>query len=61
MHTMISHNKGVAIAECLLNKPVVPANWLTDRRIIVEDFTQAAIVQSEGFTLLQVIAIQLFS
>lgn len=32
----------------LLNRPVYPVNWLTGRRIIVGDFSRAAIVQSEG-------------
>jgi hypothetical protein len=37
----------------LLNRPVVPVNWLTGRRVIVGDFTKAAIVQSEGLRLRQ--------
>lgn len=37
----------------LLNRPVYPVNWLTGRRIIVGDFTKAAIVQSEGVRLRQ--------
>lgn len=37
----------------LLNRPVYPCNWLTNRRIIVGDWTKAAIVQSENFVLRQ--------
>ncbi len=37
----------------LLNRPVYPVNWLTNRRVIVGDFTNAAIVQSEQFVLRQ--------
>jgi hypothetical protein len=37
----------------LLNRPVYPVNWLTGRRIIVGDFSKAAIVQSEGLIFRQ--------
>lgn len=37
----------------ILGKPVYPVNWLTGNRVIVGDWTKAAIVQSEGLVLRQ--------
>lgn len=37
----------------ILGKPVYPVNWLTGNRILIGDWTKAAIVQSEGLTLRQ--------
>ena len=37
----------------LAGRPVYPVNWLTGGRIIVGDWTKAAIVQSEGLVLRQ--------
>jgi hypothetical protein len=37
----------------ILGRPVYPVNWLTGNRVIVGDWTKAAIVQSEGLTLRQ--------
>jgi hypothetical protein len=37
----------------VLGKPVYPVNWLTGNRIIVGDWTKAAIIQSEGLRLRQ--------
>lgn len=37
----------------VLGVPLYPVNWLTGNRVIVGDFTKAAIVQSEGLTLRQ--------
>lgn len=37
----------------VLGRPMYPVNWLTGRRIIVGDWTKAAIVQSEGLRLRQ--------
>lgn len=37
----------------LLNRPVIPVNWLTGRRVVVGDWSKAAIVQSEGLRLRQ--------
>jgi HK97 family phage major capsid protein len=36
-----------------LNRPVREVNWLTGGRIVVGDFSKAAIVQSEGLTMRQ--------
>ena len=37
----------------VLGRPVYPVNWLTGSRVLVGDFTKAAIVQSEGLRLRQ--------
>lgn len=37
----------------ILGKPVYPVNWLTGNRVLVGDWTKAAIVQSEGLQLRQ--------
>lgn len=37
----------------VLGRPVYPVNWLTGRRVLVGDWTKAAIVQSEGLRLRQ--------
>lgn len=37
----------------MLGRPVYPVNWLTGRRILVGDWSKAAIVQSEGLTMRQ--------
>ncbi len=37
----------------ILGKPVYPVNWLTGNRVLIGDWTKAAIVQSEGLTLRQ--------
>jgi hypothetical protein len=37
----------------VLGRPIYPVNWLTGNRVIVGDFTKAAIVQSEGLRLRQ--------
>jgi hypothetical protein len=37
----------------LLGRPIYPVNWLTGGRIIVGDWSKAAIVQSEGLTMRQ--------
>lgn len=37
----------------VLGRPIYPVNWLSGRRIIVGDWTKAAIVQSEGLRLRQ--------
>jgi uncharacterized protein YoxC len=37
----------------VLGRPVYPVNWLTGNRILLGDFTKAAIVQSEGLRLRQ--------
>lgn len=37
----------------ILGRPLYPVNWLTGRRIIVGDWTKAAIIQSEGLRLRQ--------
>lgn len=37
----------------VLGRPVYPVNWLTGRRVVVGDWTKAAIVQSEGMRLRQ--------
>lgn len=37
----------------ILGVPVIPVNWLAAGRVIVGDWTKAAIVQSEGLTLRQ--------
>lgn len=37
----------------VLGKPVYPVNWLTGNRVLIGDFTKAAIVQSEGLRLRQ--------
>lgn len=37
----------------VLGRPVYPVNWLTCRRVLVGDWTKAAIVQSEGMRLRQ--------
>lgn len=37
----------------ILGKPVYPVNWLTGNRILLGDWTKAAIVQSEGLRLRQ--------
>lgn len=37
----------------LLGKPVYPVNWLTGNRVLLGDWTRAAIVQSEGLRLRQ--------
>lgn len=35
----------------LLNRPVYPVNWLSGRRVIIGDWSKAAIAQSESLTL----------
>lgn len=37
----------------ILGRPVYPVNWLTGNRVLLGDFTRAAIVQSEGLRLRQ--------
>jgi|GEM_PF-5818203 len=37
----------------VLGVPIYPVNWLTGRRVIVGDWTKAAIVESEGLTFRQ--------
>lgn len=37
----------------VLGRPVYPVNWLTGNRVLVGDFSKAAIVQSEGLRLRQ--------
>jgi hypothetical protein len=37
----------------VLGRPVYPVNWLTGNRVVVGDFSKAAIVQSEGLRLRQ--------
>lgn len=37
----------------VLGRPVYPANWLTGNRVLIGDFSKAAIVQSEGLRLRQ--------
>lgn len=37
----------------ILGRPLYPVNWLTGRRILIGDWTKAAIVQSEGLRLRQ--------
>lgn len=37
----------------ILGKPVYPVNWLTGNRVLLGDWTKAAIVQSEGLVLRQ--------
>lgn len=37
----------------LLGRPIYPVNWLTGNRVLVGDWSKAAIVQSEGLTLRQ--------
>lgn len=37
----------------ILGRPFYPVNWLTGNRVVVGDWTKAAIVQSEGLTLRQ--------
>lgn len=37
----------------ILGKPIYPVNWLQGRRVIVGDWTKAAIVESEGLTFRQ--------
>lgn len=37
----------------IIGRPVYPVNWLTGNRVVVGDWTKAAIVQSEGLTLRQ--------
>jgi uncharacterized protein YoxC len=37
----------------VLGRPVYPVNWLTGNRVLLGDFTKAAIVQSEGLRLRQ--------
>lgn len=37
----------------LLGRPIYPVNWLTGGRVLVGDWTKAAIVQSEGLRLRQ--------
>lgn len=37
----------------ILGRPLYPVNWLTGNRVLVGDFTKAAIVQSEGLRLRQ--------
>lgn len=37
----------------LLGRPIYPVNWLTGNRVLVGDWTRAAIVQSEGLRLRQ--------
>lgn len=37
----------------IMGRPFYPVNWLTGNRVIVGDWTKAAIVQSEGLTLRQ--------
>jgi HK97 family phage major capsid protein len=37
----------------ILGRPVYPVNWLTGNRILIGDFSKAAIVQSEGLRLRQ--------
>jgi len=37
----------------ILGKPVYPVNWLTGNRVLIGDWTKAAIVQSEGLRLRQ--------
>jgi len=36
-----------------LGRPIYPVNWLTGRRVLIGDWTKAAIVQSEGLRLRQ--------
>lgn len=37
----------------VLGRPIYPVNWLTGGRVLVGDYTKAAIVQSEGLMLRQ--------
>jgi hypothetical protein len=37
----------------VLGRPIYPVNWLTGNRVVVGDFSRAAIVQSEGLRLRQ--------
>lgn len=37
----------------ILGRPLIPVNWLTGNRVLLGDFTKAAIVQSEGLRLRQ--------
>ena len=37
----------------VLGRPIYPVNWLTGNRVLVGDWTKAAIVQSEGLRLRQ--------
>jgi Phage capsid family len=37
----------------ILGRPLYPVNWLTGRRVLIGDWTKAAIVQSEGLRLRQ--------
>lgn len=37
----------------ILGRPMIPVNWLTGNRVLLGDFTKAAIVQSEGLRLRQ--------
>jgi len=37
----------------VLGRPIYPVNWLTGNRVLVGDWTKAAIVQSEGMRLRQ--------
>lgn len=37
----------------VLGRPIYPVNWLTGNRVLVGDFSKAAIVQSEGLRLRQ--------